>query len=93
MTLLNALLLERLSKKERDAFIMLLGRGVALTKRDISHVQALMEREGVLLNVKDRACQYIIEGREALLSLRGEISTESYDFFSGIAEYMMVREY
>ncbi|MFZ1720499.1 MAG: polyprenyl synthetase family protein [Candidatus Moraniibacteriota bacterium] len=93
MTLLNALLLERLSKEERKTFITLLGKGMALTEEDIRHAQELMEREGVLTDVKDRARQYIIEGREALLTLRGEISDESYDFFSGIAEYMMVREY
>lgn len=93
MTLLNALLLERLSKEERKTFITLLGKGMALTEEDIRHAQEWMEREGVLRDVKDRARQYIIEGREALLTLRGEISDESYDFFSGIAEYMMVREY
>jgi hypothetical protein len=93
MTLLNALLLERLSKAEREEFVALLGKGMALSESDIRRVQEWMDREGVLREVKDRARQYITEGGQALLTLRGEISDESYDFFSGIAEYMMVREY
>ncbi len=93
MTLLNALLLERLPKEERNAFVALLGKGTALDDADIRQVQKLMERAGVFRDVKARASQYIAEGGAALSSLRGEISDESYDFFSGIAEYMMVREY
>jgi geranylgeranyl diphosphate synthase type I len=93
MTLLNSLLLERLSRAEREAFVTLLRKGMTLDDADIRQVQKWMEREGVLRDVKDRARQYITEGGEALLSLRGGISDESYDFFSGIAEYMMVREY
>lgn len=93
MTLLNALLLERLPKKEREEFVALLGKGNALTEKDVRDVQVLMEREGVLADVRDRARQYIDDGVDALLSLKGEISDEAYEFFSGIAEYMMIREY
>lgn len=93
MTLMNALLLERLASEERASFIALLEKGDALTDADIREVQALMIKEGVLLDVKDRASQFIAEGERALALLKTVISPESYDFFSGIAEYMMVREY
>ena len=93
MTLLNALLLERLSSKERKEFVMLLEKGDTLNDADIEHVQGLMRKTGVLEEVKNRALQLIREGDVALRSIKGEISDEAYEFFHGITEYMMVREY
>ncbi len=93
MTLLNALLLERLSAKERGEFVAVLEKGVLLDEKDIEYVKNLMRESGVLEEVKNQANQLIHEGNSALQSLRGKISDESYTFFQGIAEYMMVREY
>ncbi len=93
MTLLNALLLERLSAGERENFVALLEKGNTLDSEDIRYVQDLMQSTGVLQEVKDRSFQLIHEGELALQSLKGNISDEAYDFFLGIAEYMMVREY
>jgi geranylgeranyl diphosphate synthase type I len=93
MTLLNALLLERLSAKERGEFVAVLEKGVLLDEKDIEYVKNLMRESGVLEEVKNQANQLIHEGDSALQSLRGKISDESYAFFQGIAEYMMVREY
>ena len=92
MTLLNALLLDRLSPKERKDFVVILEKGDVLSDADIEQVQDWMRESGVLQEVKDRALSLIREGELALQSLNGEISEEAYDFFQGIAEYMMVRE-
>jgi geranylgeranyl diphosphate synthase type I len=93
MTLLNALLIERLSGAEQKEFIRLLRKGVSLTQGDLLRVQEWMRETGVLQDAKDRAMRYIIEGREALSSMQGEIPDEAYGFFSGVADYMGVREY
>lgn len=93
MTLLNALLLERLSGKERGEFLLLLEKGDALDDSDIERVQLLMREGGVLSEVKDLALSLIREGETALQSLKGDIPDEAYDFFQGIAEYMSAREY
>lgn len=93
MTLLNALLIGRLQRKEREEFVMILEKGNALDETDIKHVQALMRDSGTLQEVTDQALQLIREGELALQSLKGNISPEAYDFFQGIARYMTAREY
>ncbi len=92
MTLLVATLIERLSRSDAKYASELLRKGAALTDADAEWFRRKLLETGALEEVRSIANDSIETGMKALRILEKEIPRESYEFFSGVAEYMAKRE-
>ena len=92
LTILVARALKNANPGHRTRIKEILARGAALTEAERLEFCEMIEKTGALAEVKALAEEYIVEGRQALQALKGEVTPLAYEFLEGIAEYMTKRE-
>ncbi|MDD5083752.1 MAG: polyprenyl synthetase family protein [Candidatus Moranbacteria bacterium] len=90
-TLLVCHAVRSLAPGEKEEFLQLLQKGIALTREDRDRFRVLVRQSGALEYAQSMAKRYISEGRKAVLELEG-IDNEAQEFLIGVADYMMQRD-
>lgn len=93
LTLLVARAQKNGTPKQKNRLREILARGASLTESERKEFCAIIEETKSREQVQALAQTYILSGKQALLSLRSEVTREAYDFLEGVAEYMTKREY
>ncbi len=91
ITLLVLKSLERASTSQCDEIHDILRKGESLTVENIERFREILVSTGGLDVTKQLAIQYIQQGIDALSEIECDVNAK--EFFRGIADYMMTRDY
>lgn len=93
ITLLVSRALRDGTREEQARVRTILGRGMALTAEERWEFQDLLEKTGARAGTEALAATFIDEGINALQAIRPLVAPRAFEFLSGVAAYMLKREY